>query len=121
MRQSKRRVLVVEDEALIASLIETVLGDAGFSVVGPIATVAAALDTIERMRVDMAVLDIRINDMQAYAIADALTARGIPFAFVSGFARKDMPAKYRDCAHIAKPFEPEAIVTALDRMVDPLQ
>src|SRR5262249_8626903 len=68
--KGNRRVLVVEDEALIASLIETTLGDAGFSVVGPIATVASAIDTIERELVDLAVLDIRLNDMHAYAIAD---------------------------------------------------
>ena len=120
VRNGERRVLVVEDEALIASLIESVLGDAGFSVVGPIATIASALATIERERLDVAVLDIRIHDSQAYAIADALAARGIPFLFVSGFARKDMPPNYRHYAYIPKPFEPEAILTALDRMVGPL-
>ena len=119
VRNGERRVLVVEDEALIASLIEATLGDAGFSVVGPIATIASALATIERERVDLAVLDIRINGSHAYAIADELAARGIPFVFVSGFARKDMPPSYRHCAHIAKPFEPEAIVVALERALPP--
>ena len=111
------RVLVVEDEAMVAALIEIILSDAGCVVVGPIATVTRALETIERERVDAALLDVRVNGRQAYPVADALAARGIPFAFVSGFARKDMPANYRPCAYVTKPFQPGAILGWLDKMI----
>jgi CheY-like chemotaxis protein len=111
------RILVVEDEAMVAMLIEIIVSDAGCVVVGPIATVRRALETIERERVDAALLDVRVNGCQAYPVADALMARGIPFVFVSGFARKEMPANYRRCAYIAKPFQPDAILASLDKMI----
>jgi CheY-like chemotaxis protein len=112
-----RRVLIVEDEAMIAGLIESILSAAGWSVVGPVATLEGALETIERERVDAALLDVRVNGRDVYAVADVLMRRRIPFVFVSGFARKQMPPGYRDCAHIAKPFTPEAILALLEEVV----
>ena len=112
-----RRVLIVEDEAMIAGLIESILSAAGWSVIGPVATLERALATIDRERLDAAVLDVRINGHDAYAVADVLMGRGIPFVFVSGFTRKQMPPAYRDCAHVAKPFTPDAILALLEEVV----
>src|SRR5262245_34045559 len=112
-----RRVLIVEDEAMIAGLIESILRKGGWSVVGPVATLERALETIERERLDAALLDVRINGRDAYAVADVLMGRGIPFIFVSGFTRKQLPLGYRDCAHIAKPFTPDAISARLDEIL----
>jgi CheY-like chemotaxis protein len=117
VRPAGRRVLIVEDEAVIAGLIETILNEAGYSIVGPVATLERALATIERERLDAALLDVRINGHDAYAVADVLMKRGIPFIFVSGFTRKQMPAAYRHCAYIAKPFTPDAILALLDEIV----
>jgi len=108
-----RRVLIVEDEAMI----ETILRAAGWSVVGPVATLERALETIERERLDAALLDVRVNGHDAFAVADVLVKRNIPFIFVSGFTRKQMPPRYRDCAYIAKPFTPDAILALLDDVV----
>lgn len=116
-RYAGRRVLIVEDEAMIAGLIESIVGKGGWSVVGPVATVERALETIDRERLDAALLDVRINGRDVYAVADVLMRRRIPFGFVSGFARKQMPPGYRDCAHIAKPFTPEAILALLEEVV----
>jgi len=112
-----RRVLIVEDEAMIAGLIESILSAAGWSVIGPVATLERALATIDRGRLDAAVLDVRINGHDAYAVADVLMGRGIPFIFVSGFTRKQMPPAYRDCAYVAKPFTPDAILALLEEVV----
>jgi len=109
-RRAARRVLIVEDEALIAGLIESILSAAGWSVVGPVATLERALEAIERGRLDAAVLDVRVNGHDTYAVADVLMRRGISFIFVSGFTRKQMPPGYRDCAYIAKPFTPDSIL-----------
>src|SRR5215472_8264091 len=117
VKRAGRRVLIVEDEAMIAGLIESILRKGGWSVVGPVATLERALETIERERLDAALLDVRINGRDVYAVADVLMGRGIPFVFVSGFARKQMPPGYRDCAHIAKPFTPQAILALLDDVV----
>jgi DNA-binding response OmpR family regulator len=112
-----RRVLIVEDEAMIAGLIETILSQAEWSVVGPVATLERALATIERERLDAALLDVRVNGHDAFAAADVLVRRHIPFIFVSGFTRKQMPPRYRDCAYIAKPFTADAILALLDEVV----
>jgi CheY-like chemotaxis protein len=117
VRPAGRRVLIVEDEAVIAGLIETILSEAGYSIVGPVATLERALATIEREPFDAALLDVRINGHDAYAVADVLMKRGIPFIFVSGFTRKQMLAAYRHCAYIAKPFTPDAILALLEEVV----
>ena len=73
-----RRVLIVEDEAMIAGLIEVILREAEWSVVGPFATLERALATIERERLDAALLDVRVNGHDAFAVADVLVRRRIP-------------------------------------------
>jgi CheY-like chemotaxis protein len=118
VRPAGRRVLIVEDEAVIAGLIETILSEAGYSIVGPVATLERALATIERERFDAALLDIRLNGHDVYAVADVLMKRRIPFIFVSGFTRKQMPAAYRHCAYIAKPFTPDAMLALLEEVVE---
>jgi CheY-like chemotaxis protein len=95
------------------ALIENALLDGGCSVVGPVATLGRALKTIEKTDIDAALLDIRISGRDTYPIADVLAARGVPFIFVSGFTRNDLPRRYRHCAHITKPFGPNAIMAAL--------
>ena len=117
VRRAGWRVLIVEDEAMIAGMIETILSAAGWSVVGPVGTLERALDTIERERLDAALLDVRINGHDAFAVADVLMKRNIPFIFVSGFTRKQIPPGYRDCAYIAKPFKPDAILALLEEVV----
>jgi CheY-like chemotaxis protein len=117
IRHAARRVLIVEDEAMIAGLIESILRKGGWSVVGPVATLERALETIERERLDAALLDVRINGRDVYAVADVLMRRRIPFVFVSGFTRKQVPPGYRDCAYIAKPFTPDAILALLEEVV----
>jgi CheY-like chemotaxis protein len=112
-----RKVLVVEDEAMIAGLIEMTLGEAGCSIVGPVATLEQAFETLERERLDAALLDIRLNGRDVYAVADALNTRGIPFIFISGFTQKQMPPGYRKCPYIAKPFVPDAMLALLAKVV----
>ena len=115
-RLAGRRVLIVEDEAMIAALIEAVLSDAGCSVL-PVASARMALAAIEQDAFDAVVLDISVRDGRSYLLADALIARGVPFVFVSGFSPKDMPADYRGCAYVAKPFKPDALLAVLDKVV----
>jgi DNA-binding response OmpR family regulator len=107
-------VLVVEDEAMIAALIEGILDDAGCAVVGPVATVAGALDAIDSQTIDAALLDVSVNGAKAYPVADRLAARGIPLVFVSGFSKRDLPRGYRRYAYVSKPFEPQEILTQLE-------
>src|SRR5262249_11663675 len=65
-----RRILIVEDEAMISALIEMIVGEAGCAIVGPVATLERALEIIERERFDVALLDVRVNDRDVYPLAD---------------------------------------------------
>jgi CheY-like chemotaxis protein len=99
------RVLLVEDEYLVAMLLENMLAELGHSVVGPVARLKKALELAEREPIDMAILDVNINGEQAYPIADALAARNIPFVFSTGYGSGSLPAQYRDRPALGKPFQ----------------
>ena len=86
------RILVVEDEFLIALDIAGVLEQAGLAVIGPAGTVGDALQAIEQEEVHGALLDAHLAGEPVGCIADALKARGIPFAFVSGYGREQLAA-----------------------------
>jgi CheY-like chemotaxis protein len=79
------RILIAEDEALVAMMIEDIVTDLGCTVVGPAASVARALALIDGERLDGALVDLNLGGEHARPIAEALVARGIPFVFVSGY------------------------------------
>jgi CheY-like chemotaxis protein len=97
------RVLLVEDENLVALLLEDMLADLGHSVVGPVARLKKALEIAQREAIDLAVLDVNINGEESYPIADVLAARGIPFVFSTGYGK--LPPQYRDRPTLHKPFQ----------------
>jgi DNA-binding response OmpR family regulator len=99
-----RRILVVEDEFLIALDIAGVLEQAGLHVIGPHGTIADALKAIEGEEVHGALLDANLAGEPVGTIADALKVRRIPFAFVSGYGRDHLPPQHRTAPLIKKPF-----------------
>ena len=106
-------ILIVEDDALVAAYLVTILGNAEFDAVGPIGTVGGALDAIRRHVFDAAFLDIDLNGASALQVAATLRQKTIPFAFISGNAH----AVSKDFEHVRlvdKPFEP-SVVQALAR------
>jgi CheY-like chemotaxis protein len=107
------RILVVEDEFLIALDIAGVLEQAGLAVVGPAGTVADALRAIEQDVVDGALLDAHLAGEPVGRIADALKARNIPFAFVSGYGREQLPAAHRAAPLVKKPFTGKDLLAAV--------
>jgi DNA-binding NtrC family response regulator len=110
-------VLIVEDEAMIAMLLELVLQNADCAVVGPVASVRGALRLIERQQLDAAVLDFRLGDDDSGEIMDRLDQRGVPFLLMTGQSMADLPAKLRHLNLLAKPFEPEALVEAVEKIL----
>ena len=99
------RLLVVEDEPLIAMMIADMLQDFGCVVVGPAGSVAHALDLIEREAVDGALLDVTLGGgRRSYPVAEALQKRGIPFAFVTGYGEAGLIADFRGIGVLRKPF-----------------
>ncbi len=106
-------ILVVEDEFLIALDIVAALEQADIAVAGPASTVHDALAAIERGPLRGALLDAHLGGESAGRIADALKARGIPFAFVSGYGRESLPEAYRKAPLVRKPFTDRDLLAAI--------
>lgn len=114
-----RRVLVVEDESIIAMLIEDMLEELGAEVVGPVASTKAALQAIEDQSPDVATLDISLVGHRAYRAAEELRARSIPFVFVTGYGvRDDCPENLSAALWLKKPFTLDQLATALEVVLD---
>ncbi len=109
-----RRVLIVEDEVLIAAHIRDLIETADGKVLGPAATSAQALSLLDAFVPDVAVLDINLAGDRSFQVADALKARAIPFAFSTGYAGGgDLPAHFHDVPIIVKPLDPAHLVATL--------
>jgi CheY-like chemotaxis protein len=98
------KVLLVEDEPLIALDVENMLLSLGCIVVGSSGHLAGAIELAETAEVDAALLDIFLPEGDVYPVVDILTSRGIPIAFLSCGDREDIPERYRHLALIGKPF-----------------
>lgn len=115
-RPGPASVLVVEDEALLALEIATVLSDGGFDVIGPAATVAHALKLLALHHCDAAVLDINLGQETAEPIARRLAAADIPFITVSGYSRDQQPAVFSHAPFLSKPFDYQRLLEELKRL-----
>jgi CheY-like chemotaxis protein len=98
------RILVAEDEPLIAAYVEVAVNDLGAECVGPFARLAAAMAAASTEPLNGALLDIALADGEAYQIARVLAARQIPFAFVTAYSRPEVDRQWADRAFQAKPF-----------------
>ena len=100
-----RRILVVEDEYLIAITLSDQLEGVGSIVVGPVPSVERAIKAIEsEPDIDAAILDINLGGVMAYPIADALLARNIPFVFTSGYEDDVLRTRYPQVRNCLKPY-----------------
>lgn len=107
----RAKLLVVEDEALVAMLIEDILIDAGFEVAGPFGQAQQALAYLERGEaVDAAVLDVNLGaGERSFGIARELTARGVPYVFVTGYGPSGLAGRFEGVPVLQKPFEPATL------------
>jgi DNA-binding NtrC family response regulator len=114
---SGRKIFVVEDEMMVAWLLEDMLAELGCAIVGPAAGVDQALAMIEANAIDAAVLDVNLNGEMSYPIADALTARGVPFVFVTGYDKDRMLNGYRTFPVLQKPFHRAELSDTLAKLL----
>ena len=98
------RVLVVEDEMLVAMVLEDQLADAGFKVVGPAFSVEEAMRLAASEPLDGAVLDINLAGEKVYPVADLLAARNVPFVYVTGFGQAGMRDADQGRPMLQKPY-----------------
>lgn len=112
-----KRVLVVEDEPVIAMTIEDMLMDLGYDVVGPASSLAAAQTLAEAEALDAAILDININGGRSYVIADELRRRGVPFAFATGYGEEGIENGGGGAPVLQKPYRQEQVEITLRRLL----
>ena len=110
------RILVAEDEPLVAMLLEDCLLDAGATILGPVATVREALALAATERPDAAVLDLNLSGETCLAIADALAAAGVPFLVATGYGGDAPLPRHAGVQVLQKPYEPALLVAALGRL-----
>lgn len=113
---SGRRILVVEDEYLIAMELKRWLREAGVEVIGPVPSVEQALDLIEDYRPDAAVLDINLGDGDtSYPVADRLDVLKVPYLFATAETQK--ASGYNDQARLEKPCSKADLLRTLGELV----
>jgi DNA-binding NtrC family response regulator len=111
----KQRVLIVEDEMLVAMSVENVLTDAGFDVIGIAGRVDKAKGYIAgKASPDVAVMDLNLAGASSVALADAFVAAGIPFVVLTGYGTMDLPSHLRQVPILSKPFDPPRLVRAIE-------
>jgi DNA-binding LytR/AlgR family response regulator len=115
-----RHILVVEDEYFIAAELSRSLEDMGAIVVGPVATSDKAIAIVETAgaRIDGAVLDINLEGMPAYVVAETLARRAIPFVFATGYDAAAIDARFQHVPRCEKPVKAEHIARALLHIPD---
>ena len=113
-------ILVVEDESLIAMLIEDHLVELGYDVAPAVSTVAEALSALDSRKPDIALLDVNLGGEMSFPVADALRSRGIPFLFLTGYGRAGIPARYADCLVLQKPFRRKDLEAHLAQLLQPV-
>jgi DNA-binding response OmpR family regulator len=110
---------MVEDEMMVAWLLEDMLTDLGCAVIGPAGNVNQALAMIEAELIDAAVLDVNLNGEMSYPIADALAARGVPFVFVTGYDKDRILDGYQSFPALQKPFHRSELRDILAGLLTP--
>ncbi len=110
------RVLLAEDEFLVAMDIETMLVRCGCTVIGPASRLDAALRLAGSEAVDAAVLDVNLNGELVYPVAAVLAGRGIPFVLTTGYGEGSIPEDYAAAPRLAKPFGEKHLIECMERI-----
>jgi len=116
----KKRALIVEDEVLVAMLVEELLERLGYEVAAISSHLDQALEFARTIEVDFAMLDINLNGKQSFPVAEVLRARGIPFVFATGYGGHaqgtELFSQFANVPVVQKPFSRADLVQALARL-----
>ena len=111
------RVLVCDDNLLIADVVAEFLRECGLRPIGPVGRLESAVQMARERALDGAILDINLNGRPCFPICAILSARRIPFMFLTGYPHAAIPIEYRSTPLITKPFEPNEMREALAEML----
>ena len=118
MAERRLRILVVEDEMLVAMNIEDMLLELGHEVAGLAGRLGPALALAREARFDAAMLDVNLAGERSFPVADLLAERGIPFLFATGYGRQGIEERFRDRPILQKPFRAAELAAALATLTD---
>jgi CheY-like chemotaxis protein len=107
------RILIVEDEMTIALLLEDMVTDLGHQVAGMAMRLPQALALAETAEVDLAILDVNLDGLLSFPVADVLERRGVPYVFATGYGPEGIEPAYKGHVVIRKPFVLNDVQTAL--------
>lgn len=110
---AKRRILIVEDEPLVAMQLEDMLAELGHEVAGSCARLEEAVATARTIACDVAVLDINLSGQKSFPVAEALKIRGLPFFFATGYGVSVLPPDLAGTQVLHKPYSLAALEAAL--------
>lgn len=111
------RILIVEDEMLVAMLLSDIVQDLGHQPLKPRMRLRAALEAAQIEQIDMAILDINLAGEKSFAVADCLDGRGIPYVFASGYGEAGLAGWNKTAPVIQKPYDAHQIGAHIRRIV----
>lgn len=109
------RILVAEDEFLVAALLAGDLGSRGWTVLGPYRDIETTAEAIRREAFDFAVLDVNLQGKYIYPVADELIAAKKPFLLLSGYRPEDLPPRFAAVAQVGKPYDQKTLIRAVEQ------
>ncbi len=114
-----RRVLIIEDEMLIALMLQDMLEDAGLIVEAIANSLPNGLELAASADVQLAILDVNLNGEEAYPIAELLRGRGVPFIFSTGYGAGNLRADYAAVPQLVKPYQQDTLRAAIEAALPP--
>jgi CheY-like chemotaxis protein len=111
------RVLVLEDEAILAFALEDMLLDLGCEVIGPALRLSEAFNLLESEQLDAAVLDVNVGGDRSYGVAEDLERRDVPFIFATGYGAEGMELKRTGICVLPKPYRRDDLKAELLRLL----
>ncbi len=106
---NSNRIMIVEDEALVALALAESMAELGFSVVGPLHNLKDAELAVAQNPIDGAILDVNLNGSLVYPLADKLRKRKVPFVFITGYSADNIDSRFREVPVLQKPIEHETL------------
>jgi DNA-binding response OmpR family regulator len=111
------RALIVEDEPLVAELLEDMLREAGYEIAASVGALDKAMAMLETVTCDFAILDINLRGRSTEPVAAVLRGRGVPFLFVSGYGSAQLSQQFLDAPLLSKPFRDEQLIKAIQAVL----
>lgn len=114
MTGQAKRVLILEDEFLVAMLLEDLLLEMGHQVVGSLAQVGEAMTFADQADIDLAILDINLAGTKSFPVAEILRRRGIPFVFATGYGSDGLTGDFENELTLQKPYDPDELMRTIE-------